>query len=199
MANGRVITGFSHPYVAKYATTEQTGNIVLAYSDGQILARGVSASLSVESSDDNNFYADNIIAETAAGSFGSGELTLTVDGLLDAASRLILGLPAADGDGWTHYGDSMDIPYVGVGFIVRYMSGGSTTYVPVVLHKCKFAVPNIDAATQEEDIDFQTQELEATIMRDDTVDMNWKFVGQDYATEALALSALMTKLNIASL
>lgn len=196
MANGRVITGFSHPYVAKYATTEQTGNIVLAYSDGQILARGVSASLSVESSDDNNFYADNIIAETAAGSFGSGELTLTVDGLLDAASRLILGLPAADGDGWTHYGDSMDIPYVGVGFIVRYMSGGSTTYVPVVLHKCKFAVPNIDAATQEDAIDFQTQELTATVLRDDTANHEWRVVGTAVTTEALADSAIKTYLNI---
>lgn len=196
MANGRVITGFSHPYVAKYATTEQTGNIVLAYSDGQILARGVSASLSVESSDDNNFYADNIIAETAAGSFGSGELTLTVDGLLDAASRLILGLPAADGDGWTHYGDSMDIPYVGVGFIVRYMSGGSTTYVPVVLHKCKFAVPNIDAATQEDAIDFQTQELTATVLRDDTANHEWRVVGTAVTTEALADNAIKTYLNI---
>lgn len=196
MANGRVITGFSHPYVAKYATTEQTGNIVLAYSDGQILARGVSASLSTESSDDNKFYADNIIAETAAGSFGSGELTLTVDGLLDAASRLILGLPAADGDGWTHYGDSMDIPYVGVGFIVRYMSGGSTTYVPVVLHKCKFAVPNIDAATQEEDIDFQTQELTATVLRDDTANHEWRVVGTAVTTEALADNAIKSYLNI---
>lgn len=196
MANGRVITGFSHPYVAKYATTEQTGNIVLAYSDGQILARGVSASLSVESSDDNNFYADNIIAETAAGSFGSGELTLTVDGLLDAASRLILGLPAADGDGWTHYGDSMDIPYVGVGFIVRYMSGGTTTYVPVVLHKCKFAVPNIDAATQEDAIDFQTQELTATVLRDDTANHEWRVVGTAVTTEALADNAIKTYLNI---
>lgn len=197
MANGRVITGFSHPYVAKYATTEQTGNIVLAYSDGQILARGVSASMSVESSDDNNFYADNIIAETAAGSFGSGELTLTVDGLLDAASRLILGLPAADGDGWTHYGDSMDIPYVGVGFIVRYMSGGATSYVPVVLHKCKFAVPNIDAATQEDAIDFQTQELTATVLRDDTANHEWRVVGTAVTTEAAAEALIKSYLSIA--
>lgn len=196
MANGRVITGFSHPYVAKYATTEQAGNIVLAYSDGQILARGVSASLSVESSDDNNFYADNIIAETAAGSFGSGELTLTVDGLLDAASRLILGLPAADGDGWTHYGDSMNIPYVGVGFIVRYMSGGSTTYVPVVLHKCKFAVPNIDASTQEDAIDFQTQELTATVLRDDTANHEWRVIGTAVTTETLAENAIKSYLSI---
>lgn len=197
MANGRVITGFSKPYVAKYATTESSGNIVLSYSSGQILARGVSASMSVESSDDNNFYADNIIAETAAGSFGSGELTLTVDGLLDSATKLVLGLPAADGDGWTHYGDSMDIPYVGVGFIVRYMSGGSTSYVPVVLHKCKFAVPNIDAATQEDAIDFQTQELTATVLRDDTANHEWRVVGTAVTTEAAAEALIKSYLSIA--
>ena len=196
MANGRVITGFSKPYVAKYATTENSGTIVLSYSNGQILARGVSVSMSVESSDDNNFYADNIIAETAAGSFGSGDLTLTVDGLLDAATKLILGLPAADGDGWTHYGDSMDIPYMGVGFVVRYMSGGSTSYVPVVLHKCKFSVPNIDAATQEDSIDFQTQELTAKILRDDTANHEWRVVGTAVTTETLAENAIKSYLSI---
>ena len=196
MANGRVITGFSKPYVAEYATTEQSGSIILSYSNGQILARGVSVSMFVESSDDNKFYADNIIAETAVGSFGSGELTLTVDGLLDAATKLILGLPAADGDGWTHYGDSMSIPYVGVGFIVRYMSSGATSYVPVVLHKCKFAVPNIDAATQEESIDFQTQELSATVLRDDTANHEWRVVGTAVTTETLAENAIKSYLSI---
>ena len=196
MANGRVITGFSKPFVAQYATTEQSGTTVLSYSSGKILARGVSVSMSVESSDDSNFYADNIIAETAAGSFGSGELTLTVDGLLDAATKLILGLPDADGNGWTHYGDSMSIPYVGVGFVVRYMSGGATSFVPVVLHKCKFSVPNLDANTQEDAIDFQTQELSAAILRDDTANHEWRVVGTAVTTETLAENAIKSYLSI---
>lgn len=153
MANGRVITGFSLPYVAEYGTTTGTQGVELDYSNGAILARGVSVSLSVDSADDNNFYADNVLAESAVGSFGGGELTLTVDGLFDASTKLILGLPSADGSGWTHYGDDMAIPYVGVGFIVRYMSAGVTSYVPVVLHKCKFKVPNTDANTQEDSIE----------------------------------------------
>ena len=37
MANGRIITGFSKPYVAKYA--ESSGTVT--YSDGMVLARGV--------------------------------------------------------------------------------------------------------------------------------------------------------------
>lgn len=189
-ANGRVITGFSKPYVALYS---ESGGVV-TYASQQILARGVSVSLSIESADDNKFYADNVIAESADGLFGGGEVTLTVDGLLTAAEKLILGLPTADGDGWTAYGDAMSIPYVGIGFIVRYMSDGVTTYVPVILTKCKFATPNLDANTQEDSIDWQTQELTATIMRDDTSDHNWKLVGAGQATEAAAESMITTKL-----
>jgi hypothetical protein len=117
-----------------------------------------------------------------------------VDGLLTAAEKLILGLPAADGDGWTAYGDAMSIPYCGVGFVVRYMSEGVTTYVPVILTKVKFSVPNLSAATQEDEIDWQTQELTATIMRDDSSDHNWKYVGTGVSTEAAAESAITAKL-----
>lgn len=196
MANGRVITGFSLPFVAEYGTTTGTNGVELDYSNGAILARGVSVSMSTEYSDDNNFYADNVIAETATGSFGSGELTLTVDGCFDSAMKLILGLPAADGSGWTHYGDSMNIPYVGVGFIVRYMSAGVTSYVPVVLHKCKFNVPNIDASTQEDSIDFQTQELTATVLRDDTANHEWRVIGSAQSTEAAAEALIKSYLSI---
>lgn len=196
MANGRVITGFSLPYVAEYGTTTGTAGVELDYSNGAILARGVSVSLSVDSADDNNFYADNVIAETAGGTFGSGEVTLTVDGLFDSAMKLILGLPSADADGWTHYGDDMNIPYVGVGFVVRYMSAGVTSYVPVVLHKCKFQIPELSAETQGESIDFQTQELVASVLRDDTANHEWRVIGSAVTTEAAAEAAIKTYLSI---
>lgn len=190
MANGRVLTGFSQPYVAAYAST--SGGIT--YSSGQILARGVSVSLSVDSADDNIFYADNVAAETVGGTFTGGECTLTVDGLLDTASGLIFGLPAASGN-FVHYGDSMNPPYVGIGFICRYMSGGSESYVPVILPKCRFQQAGLDAATQEESIDWQTQELVATILRDDSANHDWKLVGTAVTTEALAASAIVSILG----
>ena len=185
-ANGRVITGFSSPYVALYS---ESGGVV-SYSSGQILARGVNVDLSIDAADDNNFYADNVVAESATGMFGGGSVTLTVDGLLTAAEKLILGLPTADGDGWTAYGDAASIPYCGLGFIVRYMSDGVTSFVPVVLTKVKFAMPNLSAATQEDTIDWQTEELTATIMRDDTSAHNWKKVCAGQADEASALAKI---------
>ena len=60
-AAGKVCTGFSKPYVAKYSNA---GGVV-SYSGCMQLARGVSVSLSLDTTDDNNFYADNIVAETA--------------------------------------------------------------------------------------------------------------------------------------
>jgi len=193
MANGRVLTGFSKPFVAVYAESNGT----VSYSDGQILARGVSVSLEVESAaDDNIFYADNIAAETVAGTFTGGTATLTVDGLLSAAEKLLYGLPTAGSDGFTAYGDDARIPYVGIGFICRYMSAGVTSYVPVILNKCRAQFSGLEAATQEEDIEWQTQEIEFNVMRDDSANHNWKMVGAEVATEALAEDKIKTYLNI---
>ena len=71
-----VTTGFSLPYVAKYSATGQT----VTYSGGMKMGRGVSLSLEIETADDNNFYADNVLAETESSNFTSGTATITVDG-----------------------------------------------------------------------------------------------------------------------
>lgn len=185
MANGRVITGFSKPWVALYTNTGGT----VTYASGQYLARGVDVSIELEAEESTPFYADNAVAEQAGGGFTSGTVSLTVDGLKDAARKLIMGLPTASGD-WTDFGDTMNIPYVGIGFVVRYMEDGATTYEPVVLPKCQFSVFGTEAATQEDSIEFQTQALEATIMRDDTANHVWKKVGTPVATEAAAETAI---------
>jgi len=191
MANGQVTTGFSKPYVAKYTASGTS----VTYTDAMILARGVEVSIEPETSEDNNFYADNQVAESAAGIFTGGTVTLTVDGLLATAEKLIMGLPTAV-DGWTSYGDAQTIPDVGVGFIQRVMSGGTTSYVPIVLPRVIFSQIQTSAATQEDEIDWQTQELTATIKRDDTTDRAWKYVGTAQSTEALAEAALQAMLDL---
>lgn len=187
-----VTTGFSKPYVAVYSNPSGTN----VFSDGTLLARGVSVSVDVDTVDDNDFYADNVIAETEKGAVSSGTLTLTVDGLDPAAKKLILGLPAAVDD-WTAYGDDATPPYVGVGFIRRTMNNGATNYWAVVFPKCKFDFFNEDAETSEEQINWQTLELEATFMRDDTDKRNWKYVCETaFTTEAAAEAELKEFLSI---
>ena len=184
-AAGRVCTGFSKPYVATYSNSGTS----VTYSSGQLLARGVSVNLQPESAEDNNFYADNIVAESAAGEFIGGTVELEVDGLFRDTEDLIFGAPTAV-DGWVGDGDANSIPFCGVGFIVRWMSDGVTKFQPVVLPKVKFNIPEEERATQEDEIDWQTTTLVATLMRDDTTNKNWRYRGAEFSTEALAEAEL---------
>lgn len=200
MAAGKVCIGFSYPTVAKYSANGTTVN----YTEGMRLARGVKVSLKVNVSDQTNFYADNKLAETDGGVFTDGKASLSVDGLHAAADRFIHGLPEPEevtyGDAqkamFTKYGDKATVPYVGIGFIVKYQSAGVITYVPVILTKGKFDPTGLDAETEGEKKNYQTQDLDATLCRDDTADHNWKWVGEDVTTEEEALEILDGVLNV---
>ena len=191
-AAGKVLTGFSKPYVAKYSCTSGT----VTYSSGQILARGVDMTISPDTSDDNKFYADNQLAENAGGLFTGGTLSLTVDGLLDTAEKFVYGLGSANGN-WYAFDDDMNPPYMGFAAIARYMSDGVTSYTPVALTKVRFKPLELSANTQEDEIDWQTQAMEATIFRDDSAKHVWKKLGTPQTTEASAEAAIKTLFGIA--
>lgn len=192
-AAGKVKTGFSLPYVAVYSASGTT----VTYTSGQKLGRGVEASYDIETADDNAFYADNIEAENDTGTFQSGTLNLTVDGLHLAAERLIMGLPAADStSGLTAYGDSQEIPDVGIGYIYRYQSDSEVTYTAIIFPRVKFNQIAGSGATQEESIDWQTQDLTAAIKRAEDSNRTWKYVGDDEETEAAAEATIKTFFGI---
>ena len=194
MANGKVLTGFSLPWIALYANSGTT----VTYSGGIPLARGVNVSLSVEAADDNVFYADNGMAETESGVFQSGTASVTVDGLKTAARKMLSGVKNTRTAGQVEfdaYDDEAELPYVGFGFVCRYMEDGVTTYVPVILTKVKFGIEGLEAATQEENIDWQTTSLESAVMRDDTEKHTWKLIGADQTTEEAAYAAIQAILT----
>lgn len=193
-----VTTGFSKPYVAKYSNAGK----VVTYSECMSLGRGVSVSLDIDTADDNNFYADNVVAETETSQFTSGTATITIDGLEPAAAKLIYGLPAAQnvsvGDtqvAFQGYGE-LTPPYVGVGCVRRTMMNGVTSYWPLILPKGRMAISSDEATTQEDTIDWQTQELTMTVLRDDTEARNWKYLSEEgMATEAEAEKAVVAFLG----
>ena len=196
-AAGKVIVGFSAPYVGLYKGAN-------TYVSGRRLARGVGVSLSVEASDGNVFYADNVAAESDEGKFQKGSVKLTVDGLHDDAERLVYGLPEPEKVTYgenktvevTNYGDNAEAPYVGVGYVIKYKSKGVETYQPMILPKTKFITHGTDAQTQEEQSNYQTQDLEATIHRDDSENHNWKRLFAEQATEAEAVAILEAMLGV---
>lgn len=170
--------GLSKPYYAVYSNTGST----VSYSNGGILAKAVEFSAEIENTDDNNLYADNAIAETDR-SFSGGTLTITTDDLTQEASAAILGLTAQSItiEGVTTetpteliFGEAQTIPYLGFGIIIKKKVGGIYKWRAVVFTKIMFNVPSDAATTQGETIEWQTPELTATIMRDDSTNHVWK-------------------------
>lgn len=169
--------GLSKPYYAIYSAT---GSAV-SYSDGGLLGKAVELSMELEGADANILYADNSPAESAS-QFAGGTLTITTDDLLPEPTAAILGLTlqAIDNDDITTptpkelvFGDSQIIPYVGFGVIVKKQQSNVTKWMGIVYPKVQFSNPGIEATTQGETIEWQTPELSATIMRDDTTAHNW--------------------------
>lgn len=192
MANGKVVIGFSNPFVALYSATGTT----VTYSSGMPLARGVSVSTSVDVSTTDDFYADDASAESGPSTFNGGTVQITADSPLIAAEKMVMGLDEAGTDGFTDYKSSTVIPFVGLGFVVKYMSGGQTLYTPFVYPKVDFQPFDVAAETQGASIDWQTMDMTANIHFDDSADKKWKRVGTDYTTEVEAVTALKKALGV---
>lgn len=194
--------GLSKPYYAVYANTSGT----VSYSNGAVMGKATEANIEIETSEDNNLYADNAIAETDR-QFTGGTLTLSTDDLSQEVSKAILGLTEqalTDITGITDedvkeliYDDTQVTPYLGVGFIVKKVKNGVTAWRGIVLTKVMFSIPSDAATTQGESIEWQVPELTATIMRDDSATHMWKREAT-FTTEAQAEAYIKDRLDIAA-
>ena len=158
----------------------------------------------MEGADANILYADNAAAESD-NQFAGGTLTLSTDDLMPTPMLAILGLKQQpmDLDGastaspqWLVYDDDQVIPYIGFGGIVKKQINNVTKWVAVVLTKVQFSNPGLDAVTQGETIEWQTTELTATVMRDDSAKHVWQMQSTPMDTEADAEAAIKKALNI---
>lgn len=200
-AKGRVATGFSYPVVGLYGCA---GGVV-SITEGMVLARGVSVDIKVNVASDNEFYADNALAESDNDIFESGTMKLTVDGLFGTAERLISGQaePAEVSFGeskvkLTKHSTNVQPPYIAVGVIVEYRSNNKKIYVPSIIVKTKFKPLGTNVQTRGKTTSWQTQDLEATIHRVDDAEASWKWEGEDFTTEAEAKAVLNTIFSIAT-
>ena len=194
------VIGLSKPYYGIYSAT---GNAV-SYANGAVMGKATEANIEIDTTEDNNLYADNGIAETDR-SFAGGTLTLSTDDLSQDVAKAILGLTEntiTGIEGVTDtsvkelvYDDTQTTPYLGVGFIVKKKVGGAYKWRAVVLSKVMFSVPADAATTQGESIEWQVPELSATIMRDDSETHMWKREAT-FTTEAQAEAYIKARLNI---
>lgn len=168
--------GVSKPHVAKYVNTDGT----VSYTDVTKLAKAVQFSAEISSGEgSNNLYADNGVAESDK-SFVGGTMTITTDDLDQEGSALLLGLTpksiTVDSKEISElvYDDDAVAPYLGFGCIIKKKRNNAIKWRAVVFTKVMFAIPSDAATTQGETIEWQTSELEATIMRDDSAKHAWK-------------------------
>ena len=192
--------GLSKPYFSVYNAAGTT----VSYSKGAVMGKATEANIEIDTTEDKNLYPDNGIAETDR-TFAGGTLTLSTDDLSQEVSKAILGLTeqAITGiDGVTDtsvkelvYDDTQVTPYLGVGFIIKKKVGGVFKWRGVVLTKVMFSVPADAATTQGESIEWQTPELTATIMRDDSTTHMWKREAT-FTTEAQAEAYIKNRLSI---
>ncbi len=188
------IKGLSKPVCANYTAV---GNAV-TYSDAYAADKAVEYSFEADVAEDKDLYADNQVAETAAGRFVSGKLTLKTADLPPELSKKILGLKTVTRQVGEEtvtevvYDDDQVAPYLGFGIIEEHQIDNKTGYLPVVFPKIRFSIPADAATTRGDEVDWQTKEISGTVVRSDQVDDNynhpWKITPQKmYDTEAEAL------------
>ena len=183
--------GLSKPYYAIYTNNDTT----VTYSGFAVLAKAVEFSMELDGDEDNILYADNGPAESAK-QFSGGTMTITTDDILPTAGAAILGLTlkSITNEGITTatpqemvFGEDQVIPYLGFGVVIKKKQSNTVKYMGLVLPKIQFRNPGISAVTQGETIDWQTPELTATIMRDDTAAHNWcRYALLDTEADAVA-------------
>lgn len=192
--------GLSKPFYAVYNNSSGT----VTYTAGASMGKATEANIEIETSEDNNLYADNAIAETDR-QFTGGTLTLSTDDLSQEVSKAILGLnEQALGEiaGVTDqsvkeliYDNTQVTPYLGIGFIIKKVVGGVTKWRGVMLAKIMFSIPSDAATTQGETIEWQVPTLTATIMRDDSATQVWKREAT-FTTETQAEAYIKNRLSI---
>ena len=94
------------------------------YSEPATVAKMVEYSLTINQSEDNPLYADDMDAEHDKGTFQNGELSLTTDDLTQEASKKVLGIRTEEFTYNTDknategiYDDKRVAPYLGIGVI----------------------------------------------------------------------------------
>lgn len=203
LAAGKVAVGYSKPYIALY----NVAGTSVRYTGAMRLARGVDVNIAPNAPAENEFFADNVAAESD-NSFTGGTLSVTVDGLLKDAAALAEGMQTVTQIqvpstnelevgtvNVAHYNDKTNAPYLGFGCIIKYQSNGIELYTPVVLTKIKFDPKTLQSATQGSSKNWQTQALTAKVFRDDSINHDWKLVADDQTSEAAAEAVIQALLG----
>lgn len=167
------------------------------YSTGFVIGKAISAEKSIESND-NPLYGDDVIVENDT-SFSSGSVKLGVTDFGNNARESLeiqgklLGhkVDQLTGGGYRLRRASMNVPpYLGFGFYRPKKHNNIINYEAIWLYKVQFKVPSESASTKGSSIEWQTPEIEGTIMCVEDFDGGTYEETAIFETEAAAKSWL---------
>lgn len=190
--------GLSGMFVAEY--NESAGAVT--YSKGTRYGRARSFSTSITTSDDNDYYADNGLAETQTGAFENGSLEIVTAETAFSLAEYIHGLAkkkltlGSDEVTVVEYGDDTDPPYLGWGCVRKKQYKQKKYWDAIIFPKLAFKIPDEEADTEEESVDWQDTTESAKIMKSDAANHPWKKRSQNFSTEAEAIAFIKAYLNI---
>lgn len=167
------------------------------YGNGFIIGKAVLAEKTIESNS-NPLYGDDSIAENDS-SFASGTIKLGVtdfgndyaDGLQVQAKILGNVVTSVTGGGYSiRRASGQSAPYLGFGFYKTKMHNGQRIYEATWLYKTQFKTPSDSTNTKGQSIEWQTPEIEGTVMAVEGFDGDTYEDTAIFETEAAARSWL---------
>lgn len=164
-------------YGVYYSKATIANGVVTGYAGVQTMGKAISASFEPNTPDDNPLYANNAIAENDSSSASGGTLTLTLDRLTMDAAADLYGLEVeevsvnvgeapgtkATGKALKFTGMEQSSP-VGVAFIRMNQEDGVRNHEVVLYRRVTFGMPAEEAQTLGESIEWQTPEIEGSVM-----------------------------------
>lgn len=164
-------------YGVYYSKATVANGVVTGYAGVQTMGKAISASFEPNTPDDNPLYANNAVAENDSSGASGGTLTLTLDRLTQAAAADLYGLEVeevsvnvgaspgtpVEGTALKYTGNEQSAP-VGVAFIRMNQVDGVRNHEVVLYRRATFSMPAEEAQTLGESIEWQTPEIEASVM-----------------------------------
>lgn len=148
-------------------TTGYDGNV-------KMMGKAISANFEPNTPDDNPLYANNGVAENDSSAGSGGTLTQTLDRMtLETAADLYgttvqkvtvsVGDESLEGSEIVYKGDEVSAP-VGVAYIKLHQEDGVRNHEVVFYRETTYTRPNDSAETMGESIEWQTPEIEGTVV-----------------------------------
>ena len=164
-------------YGVYYSKATIANGVVTGYGGVKTMGKAISASFEPNTPDDNPLYANNSVAENDSSGASGGTLTLTLDRLTQEAAADLYGLEVEDvevtvgtspgteetGKALKFTGLEQSAP-VGVAFIRQNQVDGVRNHEVILYRRATFSMPADSAQTMGESIEWQTPEIEASVM-----------------------------------